>query len=130
MRQTLHQTLIGTFRQYEKHPIMQFYNKGLVHEPEKLKECSQISVSINTDDQGVFSTSLENEYAIMACALESVTDDNGNFMYCKADIYEWLDRIRVMGNEQSFGGEFEETMEEDGDYDEGQNEQYILELER
>lgn len=95
--------LIGTFRQYEKHPIIRFYNKGLIHEPEKLRECPQLSVSINTDDQGVFSTSLENEYALMARALEAVKDEYGNYVYNKSDIYEWLDRIRIMGNEQSFG---------------------------
>lgn len=94
--------LIGTFRQYEKHPILQFFNKGLVHDFEQMKECPQLSVSINTDDQGVFSTSLENEYALMACALESVCDENGEEAYNKADIYDWLDKIRIMGNEQSF----------------------------
>lgn len=99
--------LIGTFRQYEKHPIIRFYNKGLVHEPEKLRECPQLSVSINTDDQGVFSTSLENEYALMARALEDVKDEYGKYVYNKSDIYEWLDRIRIMGNEQSFGWNYE-----------------------
>ena len=94
--------LIGTFRQYEKHPILNFYNQGLVHDPKQRKECPQLSVSINTDDQGVFSTSLENEYALLAHALESVCDEDGNALYCKADIYEWLDRIRIMGNEQNF----------------------------
>lgn len=95
--------LIGTFRQYEKHPIIRFYNKGLIHDPERLEKCSQILVSVNTDDQGVFHTSLENEYALLARALESVTDENDRPLYNKGDIYEWLDRIRIMGNEQSFG---------------------------
>lgn len=95
--------LIGTFRQYEKHPIIQWYNKGLVHDSEKIKECPQIMVSINTDDQGVFHTSLENEYALLACALENVTDEDDRALYSKGDIYDWLDRIRIMGNEQSFG---------------------------
>ena len=95
--------LIGTFRQYEKHPIIRFYNKGLVHNPEKLEECPQILVSVNTDDQGVFHTSLENEYALLARALEAVTDENDRPIDNKRDIYEWLDNIRIMGNEQSFG---------------------------
>lgn len=95
--------LIGTFRKYEKHPIIRFYNKGLVHDPKKLAECSQIPVSVNTDDQGVFNTSLENEYALLACAIESLTDSQGKPLYNKYDIYDWLDRIRRMGNEQSFG---------------------------
>ncbi len=104
--------LIGTFRQYEKHPIIHFYNKGLVHDPKQLKNCPQLSVSINTDDQGVFSTSLENEYALMACALESVQDEEGEPVYNRDDILEWLDRIRIMGNEQSFGWNLEERKED------------------
>lgn len=94
--------LIGTFRQYEKHPIIQFYNKDLVHDPKRIQECPQLLVSINTDDQGVFSTSLENEYAFMARALELAADGQGKPLYNKMDIYDWLERIRVMGNEQSF----------------------------
>lgn len=94
--------LIGTFRQYEKHPIVCFYNKELIHDPEQIQECPQLSVSINTDDQGVFSTSLENEYAFMARALELAADGQGKPLYNRMDIYDWLERIRIMGNEQSF----------------------------
>ena len=71
-----------------------------------------MSVSINTDDQGVFSTSLENEYALMARALESVRDEAGEPVYCRDDICEWLDRIRVMGNEQSFWWNLEREAED------------------
>lgn len=113
--------LIGTFRQYEKHPIVRFYNKDLMHDPEQIQECPQLSVSINTDDQGVFSTSLENEYAFMARALELAADGQGNLLYNRMDIYDWLERIRVMGNEQSFGRLLEEDernhREASGQYD-------------
>ena len=108
--------LIGTFRQYEKHPIFQFYNKGLVNNPDLLSDCPQISVSINTDDQGVFSTSLENEYALLASALEFATDKNGILLYHEADIYDWLDRVRIMGNEQSFGNLISKENERDEEY--------------
>lgn len=108
--------LIGTFRQYEKHPIFQFYNKGLVNDPDLLNDCPQISVSINTDDQGVFSTSLENEYALLASALEFATDKNGILLYHEADIYDWLDRVRIMGNEQSFGNLISKENERDEEY--------------
>lgn len=57
---------------YSKHPIMEFYNRELEHDYKKLEECSQLCVSINTDDKGVFSTSLENEYSLMARALEEM----------------------------------------------------------
>lgn len=95
--------LIGTFKSYENHPIINFYNKDLTIDFEELKECAQIPVSINTDDQGVFSTSLENEYALMARALEKVKNDTGETKYQRARIYDWLDAVRIQGNEQSFG---------------------------
>lgn len=90
--------LIGTIKRYNEHPIFNFYNLGL----EKIDLNHQISVSINTDDQGIFSTYLENEYALIALALEKYKDNNGDYMYNQTMIYEWLDKIRQMGMEQSF----------------------------
>ena len=62
----------------------------------------QLSVSINTDDQGVFDTLLENEYALMALALKKKKDKKNNKIYDIEDIYEWIDYVRKMGIEQSF----------------------------
>lgn len=95
--------MIGTFKKYAKHPIINFYNQGLVTDEEKLRECPQIWCSINTDDQGVFSSSLENEFALMAIALEKERDADGNFLYNKSMIYQWIDQIRINGQRQSFG---------------------------
>lgn len=100
-------TLISTFKRYDKHPILRFYNRGLTEEGEKLRECPQLSVSINTDDAGIFSTSLENEYAYMALALEKARDEHGNLLYKRRNIYEWLNHIRIMGLRQAFLGEEE-----------------------
>lgn len=94
--------LIGRFGQYKDHPILRLYNLGLERDPVKLKECPQMFVSINTDDQGVFQTLLENEYALMAAALEQERDDDGNLKYHPEDVYEWIDRVREMGNQQSW----------------------------
>jgi len=90
--------LIGTFREYHKHPIVRFYNRWL----NQASTSPQAFVSINTDDQGVFDTDLENEYALMASALENAKDENGCPLYNVADIINWLDDIRKMGLEQSF----------------------------
>ncbi|EDP94098.1 hypothetical protein U8527_12355 [Kordia algicida OT-1] len=94
--------LIGTIDKYSKHPIKNFFNLHLETDTRKIKECPQIFVSINTDDQGIFGTSLENEYALLAIALEKEKDENGNPKYNQAMIYNWLDKIREMGLEQSF----------------------------
>jgi adenosine deaminase len=94
--------LIGTFKRYAKHPITKFFNLGLEMDHDRIKDCPQLSVSINTDDQGIFSTSLENEYALMAIALEKEKDEFGKRRYNSKMISEWLDKIRQMGIEQSF----------------------------
>ncbi|MGB6128158.1 MAG: hypothetical protein WBG30_05355 [Psychrilyobacter sp.] len=94
--------VIGTFKRYSEHPIKKFFNLGLTADYKEIKDCPQISVSINTDDQGVFPTYLENEYALMALALEKEKDEDGNTKYQPMMVYDWLDKIRQMGLEQSF----------------------------
>ena len=95
--------LIGTFKRYDKHPIQNWYNNGLVTDHKQLAEVAQIQVSINTDDQGVFATYIENEYAYLALALEKMKDEYGNPKYSRTVIYNWIDNIRKMGLSQSFG---------------------------
>jgi hypothetical protein len=91
--------LIGTIERYDEHPIIRFNSR-------KLKKAQDnnmsLSVSINTDDQGVFDTSLENEYALMTLALKKAKDENNNPLYDIEDIYEWIDYVREMGIEQVF----------------------------
>lgn len=94
--------LIGTFRRYDKHPIVEWYNLGLTNDNEELERCPQLDVSVNTDDQGVFATYIENEYAYMALALEKCKDKEGNKRYNKTMILKWLDDIRKSGISQAF----------------------------
>lgn len=94
--------LIGTFHRYDRHPLSIWYNKGLTHDYDALDKCAQLHVSINTDDMGTFFTSLENEYAFLARAQEDAQREDGKSLYSISDILEWLDAIRIMGNEQGF----------------------------
>ena len=94
--------VIGTYKRYAKHPIFKFNNHRLYNDPDKHRDNPQLSVSLNTDDQGVFSTYLENEYALMAIALEKEVDENGNRIHNSRFIYEYLDSLRLMGHEQRF----------------------------
>ena len=97
--------LIGPFGKfnYEKHPILEFYNIGLEKRYKDTDDsCNNISVCINTDDQSIFKTSLENEYAFMVRALENEKNDDGTHKYGRASIYDWIDNIRRMGIEYSF----------------------------
>lgn len=92
--------MISQLSKYEDHPIIKFYN----YELSKVEDinCAQLCVSINTDDQGVFDTSLENEYALMAYALEYAKDSDGNYLYTASEVYKWIDSIRKMGLQQVF----------------------------
>lgn len=93
--------LIGTFGRYEDHPIFRF-NRAYLDADNGIGDgAPQLSVSINTDDQGVFDTSLENEYALLADALRQC-DASGKRMYTEDQIYLYLDHVRELGNLQAF----------------------------
>ena len=94
--------LIAGMEGYQEHPITRFFNKGLDSDQNVKEECYQINTSINIDDMGVFRTSPYSEYSLMAKALESMEDMDGNPVYRKDRVYDWLDMIRRMGNEQRF----------------------------
>lgn len=89
---------ISPINSYVDHPISLFYDNGLSKIPGNI----QLNVSINTDDKSLFSTSLSNEYAYLMFYLEHQLDSNGNRIYSRYEILNWLDEIRKMGNEQSF----------------------------
>jgi len=90
--------LISNFGKYGNHPIFTFYNRHLMN---KIKSID-LNVSINTDDQGVFQTSLENEFSLICRALELSENNNGRKKYNENKIYKWLESIRLMGINQSF----------------------------
>lgn len=85
---------IGEMERYDQHPIIKFYNRGLNTQYPHHDIC----VSINTDDAGVFATSLEREYSLMALAMEK-EENNEN---TPRSVMEWLNSIRRMTKEQRF----------------------------
>ena len=87
---------IGEMSRYDEHPILKFFNYGL----DTPYPRHDVAVSINTDDQGVFSTSLEREYSLMALAIErNQTEEHQN---SPRAIVDWLNRVREMSLEQRF----------------------------
>lgn len=87
---------IGEISRYDEHPILKFFNYGL----DTPYPRHDVAVSINTDDQGVFSTSLEREYSLMALAIErKQTEEHHN---SPRAIIDWLDSVREMSIEQRF----------------------------
>lgn len=93
--------LIGTFDRYDEHPIFRFNHFGL-HLPEYQDSNGQIRVSVNTDDLGVFDTSIENEYALLFGALCNRRDAEGKLLLCHDEILAYLDHLRIMGNDMTF----------------------------
>ena len=93
--------LIGTFDRYEQHPIFRFNHFGL---PESIysEQKYQLDVSINTDDQGVFDTSLENEYALLWACLLLRRDGEGRRMIDNDSIAIYLNHLRELGNDMVF----------------------------
>lgn len=87
---------IGDIQRYEEHPIFKFNNLGI--ETGYPHHC--LSVSINTDDKGVFGTSQEREYSLIALALEKnrMHDLNNK----PGQIIDWLDKIRQLSVSNSF----------------------------
>jgi len=79
---------IGHFDRYDEHPIFRFrpIDKN-IHTP-------LLNVSINTDDRGVFATSLYNEFSLIALALTKQRDKEGNRLYNDEAICEYIDHIR------------------------------------
>ena len=88
---------IGEIDRYDHHPITKF--KSIDRQSCYLRH--DISVSINTDDKGVFSTSIEREYALIAHALiRKYRYENGDLK--DSDVYDWLDNVRLHSIEQRF----------------------------
>lgn len=81
--------LIGTIKRYDEHPIFRFVKVGYRAE-------GSVCASINTDDLGVFDTSLQNEYALVATALKKTKK------YSKKQIKMYLEQIRKFGIQQRF----------------------------
>ena len=88
--------LIGPFDKYSEHPMMRFNSSGLNN------ACTgnDLMVTINTDDLGIFDTSLENEYAVMLRGIMEWMDSHGYEEKNRA--YDYLDSVRQMGEKIRF----------------------------
>ncbi len=89
--------LIAPIDRYNEHPIFRFA-------PIRDGNGSYggMYVSVNTDDQGVFDTSLVNEYSLLACSLSKQSDANGYPLYSDDEICDYLNRLRENGITQVF----------------------------
>ena len=80
--------LIGSFHTYENHPLFKFKSID-----DKMN--NNIMVSLNTDDLGVFDTSLANEYALIYSALQNKRRIERTFG--ETDIVNYMNELKDNG---------------------------------
>ena len=90
--------LIGSFASYRNHPVFRFNSEGLKGSGEDI----QMHISVNTDDQGVFDTSLPFEYSLIAATLYQETDESGKRVHTDREIERYIQNLRRMSREQTF----------------------------
>ena len=87
---------IGGFDCYVHLPVHSFFplNPNIPH----------LSTSVNTDDRGVFDTSIEREFALLACALYkgAPNDTPAKSPIPITEVCNWLDQLRQQGLMQRF----------------------------
>ena len=85
---------IGRFDRYDELPLFQFC-------PIRDKNPrTTICTSINTDDRGVFATSIEREYSLISLALKK--HPYGRRRYTEAEIRTYIERVQSNGKKQCF----------------------------
>lgn len=61
-----------------------------------------LAVTVNTDDLGIFATSLPNEFSLLALALLKKKDTDGNHVYSSQEVYDWIKRVAENGHKYHF----------------------------
>lgn len=87
---------ISMMKSYDQHPILRFNDEYIGNDCDN----PHLWVSINTDDIGVFDTSLENEYAVMLDSICRMRHSNGEYDDYK--VYLYLEYLRKNGIEMAF----------------------------
>lgn len=87
---------IGPFEKYIDIPLFKF------NPIESDGHTTMVNVSVNTDDRGVFATSIYNEYSLIAAALFKMKDQEGNRRYNDQTIIKYIGKIRENGFKQRF----------------------------
>lgn len=85
---------IARLERYDEHPIFRMC-------PVDNRQANRLPVTINTDDLGIFTTSLENEYALILLAMEKM-DKKDDAKVHTTDIEDWMERIIDNGNSYAF----------------------------
>lgn len=78
---------IGNLHRFDRHPIFRF----MPVDPNATR--FPLAVTVNTDDLGIFATSLPNEFSLLALALIKARDIQGKPLYNSSQIYDWIKAV-------------------------------------
>ena len=78
---------IGYFNRYDELPLFRFMSI------DPTERSHSLQISINTDDRGIFATSLVNEYSLIAASLYKQSGKNLRPKYSADEINQYLKRI-------------------------------------
>lgn len=87
---------IGRLHRFDRHPIFRFM-------PIRGDESRfPLAVTVNTDDLGIFATSLPNEFSLLTLALLKTKDANGTPRYSSREVYDWIRLVIENGHKYRF----------------------------
>lgn len=81
---------------FDRHPIFRFMPV------EESESRYPLSVTVNTDDLGIFATSLPNEFSLLTLALLKKRDSDGRQKYSSQQVYDWIERVIKNGHKFHF----------------------------
>lgn len=85
---------VGRLDKYDNHPIFRFSNASLLHR--------NLKVTVNTDDKGIFETSLERELALLAISQCKQKNKNGRNKWKKTSVYNYIGKLARNGAQYRF----------------------------
>lgn len=86
---------ISRLDKYENHPVFRFVRLNCV-------PCKDLKVTINTDDKGIFVTSLQRELSLLALALKKQKVKGERNKWGEISINKYIGKLARNGQEQRF----------------------------
>lgn len=90
---------IGFIDNYCEHPLLTKFDQL---EKQYDPYYPLLKASVNTDDRGVFATTLYNEFSLLALSMMKQKNDDGEAKYGTRQIMEYIEHLRQAGEQQRF----------------------------
>lgn len=84
---------ISRLARYDNHPVFTLTDPAMAVRP---------AATVNTDDLGIFCTSLDNEFNLLAAAMLKQTDSEGNRVYSVSDVNSRIETLIRNGHNYAF----------------------------